>query len=225
MTSPSRSRHHWVIGDVHGCAQSLQALVQLIPPQDLLILCGDVINRGPHIEQTLRFTWSLVESGRAVWLTGNHEADLVKALRKGNWRAHQALAGSDTYRQLGDQACRQWLDRLANLPKTFAGDGWVATHAGFNPQTWQPDLTIRMPFWQAYDGRFGDVVIGHTPGPHVRRLGRIVMVDTGACYGGQLSAYCPETGEIRHVSGLEAMPNPEVDQLVAHNSLLTGCLP
>ncbi len=28
-----------------------------------------------------------------------------------------------------------------------------------------------MPFWQAYDGRFGDVVVGHTPGPGVRRLG------------------------------------------------------
>jgi len=29
-----------------------------------------------------------------------------------------------------------------------------------------------------------------------------VMIDTGACYGGELSAYCPETGAVRSVPGL-----------------------
>jgi serine/threonine protein phosphatase 1 len=80
----------------------------------------------------------------------------------------------------------------------------VATHAGFDPSTWQPDLRVRLDFWQNYDGRFGDVVIGHTPGPHVRRLHHIVMVDTGACYGGDLSAYCPETQAVIAVPGLRA---------------------
>jgi serine/threonine protein phosphatase 1 len=59
-----------------------------------------------------------------------------------------------------------------------------------------------MGFWQHYDGRFGEVVIGHTPGPHVRHLPHIVMVDTGACYGGDLSAYCPETRAVIAVPGL-----------------------
>jgi serine/threonine protein phosphatase 1 len=68
--------------------------------------------------------------------------------------------------------------------------------------SWQPHLSIRLPFWQAYDGRFGTVIIGHTPGPAVRRLHHIVMVDTGACYGGELSAYCPETAAVRQVPGL-----------------------
>jgi len=54
-------------------------------------------------------------------------------------------------------------------------------------------------------------VIGHTPGPHVRRLRHIVMVDTGACYGGDLSAYCPETEAVIAVPGLrseQASPSP-----------------
>jgi serine/threonine protein phosphatase 1 len=40
------------------------------------------------------------------------------------------------------------------------------------------------------------------------------MVDTGACYGGELSAYCPETAAVRQVPGLRpwtaalAMPRP-----------------
>ena len=209
MTSPLRSRRHWVIGDVHGCADALRELIRLIPQGDPLVLCGDVINRGPQILETMELAWSLVESGRAVWLQGNHEADLAKALAKGSQQAQRVLAGCTTFRQLGERTCRKWLGRLANLPTTYTGDGWVATHAGFDPQTWQPDLNIRMAFWQAYDGRFGEVIIGHTPGPHVRRLNQIVMVDTGACYGGELSAYCPETGAILQVPGLRNLaPTP-----------------
>jgi serine/threonine protein phosphatase 1 len=219
MTSPSRACRHWVIGDVHGCADSLERLVAELPAGDRLVLCGDVINRGPQIRRTMELAWGLVESGRAVWLKGNHEADLVAALHQGNWMAHRALAGCDTYRQLGDRHCRIWQERLDQLPCTYGGPGWVATHAGFDPTSWEPDLSIRMPFWQAYDGRFGDVVIGHTPGPNVRRLGRIVMVDTGACYGGDLSAYCPETGAIRSVPGLRDQGITSISQQLA------GCLP
>jgi serine/threonine protein phosphatase 1 len=105
------------------------------------------------------------------------------------------------------------------LPCTYGGPGWLATHAGFDPASWQVDLSIRMAFWQAYDGRFGEVVIGHTPGPYVRRLGQIVMVDTGACYGGELSAYCPETGAVRSVPGLQQ------GQFGSFSQQLQSCLP
>ena len=202
MTSVSSRCHHWVIGDVHGCAGSLEQLLERLPSGDRLVFCGDAINRGPAIASTMARIWGLVEQGRAVWLKGNHEADLVQALRRGPWGGQPSLAGCDTYRHLGDQLCRQWLERLDNLPMAYWGNGWVATHAGFDPTTWQPDLRVRMDFWQYYDGRFGDVVIGHTPGPHVRHLRHIVMVDTGACYGGDLSAYCPETGAVIAVPGL-----------------------
>lgn len=202
MTSGTR---HWIIGDVHGCADSLIRLLHTLTaaagPSDHLVFCGDLINRGSQILLTMERVWELVEQGRATWLMGNHEADLVAALRRGNWLAERALAGCDTYRQLGDRLCRPWLERLANLPRAYWGQGWVATHAGFDPRTWQPDLSIRAPFWQNYDGRFGDVVIGHTPVAEVRRIGRIVMIDTGACYGGKLTAYCPETQQVVAVPG------------------------
>lgn len=205
MTSPPRPSRHWVIGDVHGCADSLRALLTLLPADDRLILCGDVINRGPRIRDTMELAWALVSSGRAVWLQGNHEAALARALGQGTWQAQRDLAGCDTYRQLGDSACRRWLERLLQLPLTYAAPGWVATHAGFDPCTWLPDLSIRQPFWASYDGRFGTVVAAHTPVQQVRRIGRngqIVLIDTGACYGGALSAYCPETAVVRSVPGL-----------------------
>lgn len=196
MTPPSRPPHHWVIGDVHGCAETLQTLLSLLPAGDLPILCGDVINRGPRIEAAMEIAWSRVAHGRGVWLRGNHEQALIDDLRQGTWQALRSLAGCDTYRQLGDRRCRDWLERLESLPLAYWGDGWVATHAGFDPVTWKPHLSIRRAFWDAYDGRFGDVVVGHTPGDVVRRRRRVVQIDTGACYGGSLTAYCPETAEV-----------------------------
>lgn len=203
MSASSSGQHHWVIGDVHGCAQSLSQLVERLPRRDHLVLCGDVINRGPRIQEAMDLAWDLVQSGRCTWLMGNHEADLIAALRQatGATTCH-ALAGCDTYRQLGERRCHSWLERLEQLPLAYWGDGWVATHAGFDPVSWKPHLRIRAPFWQAYDGRFGTVVIGHTPGSQVRRFGAIVMVDTGACYGGELSAYCPQSAAVVQVSGV-----------------------
>ncbi|MCP9771060.1 metallophosphoesterase [Synechococcus sp. Tobar12-5m-g] len=198
---------HWVIGDVHGCAHALQALVARLPAADRLILCGDLINRGPQIQRAMQLGWSLVRSGRAVWLRGNHEQRLLESLDRGGSIGNPDLAGSDTYRQLGPEQCQLWRRRLASLPLAYWGRGWVATHAGFDPLTWKADLRIRGPFWRAYDGRYGDVIIGHTPGAAVkRRANSIVMVDTGACYGGRLTAYCPETGTTVSVPGLGFQP-------------------
>lgn len=201
MTSPIRPTRHWVIGDVHGCAEALRRLLRVLPAEDRLIFNGDVINRGPQILEAMDLVWSQVRSGRAVWLRGNHEADLVDALNRDDRDTQRALAGCDTYRQLGDRTCRRWQQRLESLPSLYPGRGWIATHAGLDPSTWHPDLRIRKPFWQAYDGRFGEVVVAHTPGHKVRRQGWIVLIDTGACYGGELSAYCPETGAIVQVPG------------------------
>jgi len=204
MTFPDqRPPHHWVIGDVHGCAEALQRLVAQLPPGDRLVFCGDVINRGARIEAAMELVWDLVRRGRAVWLKGNHERDLVTRLDLGLAPgSHPELNGNDTYRQLGAARCRLWRDRLDQLPLAYWGRGWVATHAGFDPRTWQPDLNIRLAFWQAYDNRFGEVIVGHTPGPGLRRLRSIVLLDTAACYGGDLTAYCPETRQTRCVSGL-----------------------
>ena len=236
MSSPAQPRHHWVIGDVHGCVASLKALLDRLPAADRLVFCGDVINRGPRIAETMQLVWQLVVAGRAVWLKGNHEADLLAALQQqltsqpsAQHRfsqlqsAQRRLAGNDTYRQLGERNCRQWLQRLAQLPEVYWGDGWVATHAGFDPLTWSPSLDIRLPFWQHYDGRFGPVVVGHTPAAEVRHLGQIVIVDTGACYGGMLSAYCPETAEVRQVPGLQSWSALSLERRFPGGPALAGC--
>ena len=223
MPSPHQPQHHWVIGDVHGCAESLTCLVGQLPSHDRLVFCGDVVNRGPHIAETMELAWELVSSGRAVWLKGNHEADLLSALQQEHDPASPTLAGNATYRQLGARRCRAWIERLAQLPEVYWGDGWAATHAGFDPLSWEPRLNIRLPFWENYDGRYGEVVVGHTPGPGVRRIGQIVLIDTGACYGGQLTAYCPETGEVRQSPGLRQMNTAESEPIAPRSARMARC--
>ena len=190
-----RRHRHWVIGDVHGCYQPLCHLLSSLPPNDHLVFCGDVINRGAAIPATMDLVWDLIQAGRATWLRGNHEQDLIEALESQN-----GLSERDICAQLGNSIARQWLQRLQQLPLVYRGEGWCATHAGFDAAG-QPDLSIRDPFWEAYDGRFGLVVVGHTPRPQVERLGAIVLIDTGAVYGGCLSAYCPETDAVVQVEG------------------------
>ena len=197
---PSLRQRHWVIGDVHGCHRSLISLLAVLPTADHLVFCGDVVNRGDGIEAAMDLVWSLVKLGRATWLRGNHEQTLIDALESSADDSCDALLSQDTVRQLGERRARSWLDRLKQLPLIYIADGWSATHAGFNSDG-QPDLSIRDPFWESYDGRYGRVVIGHTPRPTVERHQHIVLVDTGAVYGGLLSAYCPETDAVVQVQG------------------------
>ena len=188
---------HWVIGDVHGCHASLLALLAVLPCQDHLVFCGDVVSRDGHIEASMHLVWDLVCCGRATWLRGNHEQALIDALSEGGEGSQPALT-------------QQWRHRLNQLPLLHRADGWCATHAGFN-SAGEPDLSIREPFWETYDGRYGRVVIGHTPRPAVERHQRIVLIDTGAVYGGLLSAYCPETDAVVQVQGprsQEPFPRP-----------------
>lgn len=182
---------HWVIGDVHGCLDALEALLSVLPEQDHLVFCGDVVGRGPDVQQTAEQVWTLRQGGRATWLLGNHEQRLIDSpeLQQRLWPQAPDIA-------------QAWVHRLGSLPLLFEGNGWVATHAGFDQQG-QPDLEIREPFWNGYDGRFGRVVVAHTPGVDVREHGEIVLIDTGAVYGGRLTAFCPETSAVVQVQGLE----------------------
>ncbi|WP_114991376.1 metallophosphoesterase [Synechococcus sp. UW179A] len=214
MASPPG--HHWVIGDVHGCHEALLRLISVLPPEDQLVFCGDVINRGPGIAACINLVWELVDSGRATWLRGNHEQRLVEGLQAVSTEGKNDLLAIETYRQLGDALTREWQQRLSTLPFVYYGDGWVATHAGFDKHG-HPDLNVREPFWESYDGRYGTVVVGHTPRPAVEQLGQIVMIDTGAVYGGLLTAFCPETEAVVQVIGQpsdKAVP-PASHELIA----------
>lgn len=73
-----------LIGDIHGCALSLRMLLERLGYRlqngsyrhregRRVIFIGDVIDRGPRIRESVEIVRSMVESGQAEIVMGNHE--------------------------------------------------------------------------------------------------------------------------------------------------------
>jgi bis(5'-nucleosyl)-tetraphosphatase (symmetrical) len=122
----------YAIGDVQGCLKALQALLTKIhyqPAQDILWFTGDLINRGPHSLETLRFISRLPTS--TVCVLGNHDLALLAA-------DSEAIVPSpkDSFGEILAAPDRKpliaWLRQrpiLHHDPKT----GFTLTHAGIYP--------------------------------------------------------------------------------------------
>jgi bis(5'-nucleosyl)-tetraphosphatase (symmetrical) len=124
----------YAIGDIQGCYQDLQALLQLIqfdPIQDTLWFTGDLVNRGPNSLQVLRFIKSLNE--RAIVVLGNHDIHLL-AVAENNV---QYLKPQDTLGSILSAYDREeLLEWLRNRPLLHHDStlGFTMIHAGLPPQ-------------------------------------------------------------------------------------------
>ncbi len=127
----------YAIGDIQGCYEELRRLLDLIdfdPTQDKLWFAGDLINRGPHSLQVLRFVKSLGD--RAVSVLGNHDLHLL-ALSEGNLSHSQA---GELHEILEAPDRDELIDWLRHCPVMHHSHkrGFSLIHAGLPPQ-W--DLT------------------------------------------------------------------------------------
>ena len=63
----------YIIGDVHGCYDTLMALIKKLPDNAELIFVGDLIDRGPKSRQVIEF----VREGGYSCVQGNHEQMMI----------------------------------------------------------------------------------------------------------------------------------------------------
>ncbi|MEX6502090.1 metallophosphoesterase [Pseudomonas zhanjiangensis] len=77
------SRGYDLIGDIHGCAHTLETLLERLGyrqqagvwrhPRRMAIFLGDLVDRGPRIREALHLVHAMVEAGQALCIMGNHE--------------------------------------------------------------------------------------------------------------------------------------------------------
>lgn len=218
-------RRVYAIGDIHGCADRLQALHDAIAADlaarpvaaPLLLHLGDYVDRGPDSAGVV----ARLAAGNplpgipTVNLLGNHERTMLDAL------SGHGAAATDWMIAGGREALASWggnpdaprttwpahvprahLDFLHNLAPHHQEGGYIFVHAGLRPgiplaeQSLSDLISIRASFLYS-DADFGAVVVhGHTPQKTpVIRHNRIGL-DTGAVFGGALTCAVLEEDRI-----------------------------
>lgn len=91
-----------IIGDVHGCADELEALLGRLgyvdddgwrhPEGRKVVFLGDLVDRGPRVVDALRIAMDMVEGGQALCVPGNHEIKLAKKLAGRDVKLSHGLA-------------------------------------------------------------------------------------------------------------------------------------
>ncbi|MGC3002449.1 polynucleotide kinase-phosphatase [Streptomyces sp. G35A] len=207
-----------IIGDVHGCSAELEALLAELgyadgvhPEGRTAVFVGDLVDRGPDSPGVLRRVMAMVKSGNALCVPGNHENKFGRHLKGRNVQHTHGLA--ETIEQMAGESeefraeVREFVDGLvshyvldggrlvvchAGLPEKYHGrtSGRVRSHALYGDTTGETDefgLPVRYPWAEDYRGRAA-VVYGHTPVPEATWLNNTICLDTGAVFGGKLTA-------------------------------------
>ncbi|GAA2896814.1 MULTISPECIES: polynucleotide kinase-phosphatase [Streptomyces] len=207
-----------IVGDIHGCAAELESLLGKLgytdgvhPEGRTAVFVGDLVDRGPDSPGVLRRVMAMVKSGNALCVPGNHENKYGRHLRGRKVQHTHGLA--ETIEQMAGESeefvaeVREFLDGLvshyvldggrlvvchAGLPEKYHGrtSGRVRSHALYGDTTGETDefgLPVRYPWAEDYRGRAA-VVYGHTPVPEATWLNNTICLDTGAVFGGKLTA-------------------------------------
>ncbi|MFJ9715743.1 polynucleotide kinase-phosphatase [Streptomyces sp. NPDC101213] len=207
-----------IVGDIHGCAAELETLLGKLgyvdgvhPEGRQAVFVGDLVDRGPDSPGVLRRVMAMVRSGNALCVPGNHENKYGRHLRGRKVQPTHGLA--ETIEQMERESeefraeVREFLDGLvshyvldggrlvvchAGLPEKYHGrtSGRVRSHALYGETTGETDefgLPVRYPWAEDYRGRAA-VVYGHTPVPEASWLNNTICLDTGAVFGGKLTA-------------------------------------
>lgn len=219
-----------IIGDVHGCLSELIELIEQleVTNKDRLVFLGDLIDRGPHSVETVRYVREL----ECEAIMGNHEEKCTR------WRYHEARRRAtgrpNPMRKIAPDRKAEWeafsedeIEWMRNLPITLQlTPDWIAVHGGLEPKplseqqngrmirmryldskTLEPvplEYDLEQPadtmFWsELWEGPqsvvYGHAVHGNSPRvdwcenpDYPDRKIWCIGVDTGACFGGMLTA-------------------------------------
>jgi protein phosphatase len=225
-----------IIGDLHGCADELQELLVQLgyevtaevesggpwasplyghPAGRKAVFLGDLGDRGPRILDSFRMVRAMVQAGNALCVPGNHDAKLLRKLRRHDVQITHGLGSTlaeidalpEKQRKPFQAELAAFLDGLVSH-FVLDGGALVVAHAGlkqalqgrassavrsfalYGETTGETDefgLPVRVNWAAEYRGNAA-VVYGHTPVPRLEWLNGTINIDTGCVFGGSLTA-------------------------------------
>ncbi len=197
------------IGDIHGCASALAALLKAIQPtaDDVIIPLGDYVDRGPDSRCVIDLLIGLVDQCQLIPLLGNHEVMLLDACQSIEvLEAWLEVGGRETLASYGGSLDEMPVEHrvfLQGLRRYHETETHMFVHANYHdrlPLMQQPD---RLLLWEHIvrwipkphvSGK--TVIVGHTPqgSGEILDLGFVKCIDTYCVGGGWLTALDVESG-------------------------------
>ncbi|NGP46162.1 hypothetical protein G4V62_14835 [Bacillaceae bacterium SIJ1] len=191
--------------------------IQGHPSGRMCVFVGDLTDRGPHSLACARFVAnSVLHRNTALYVPGNHCDKLYRYLLG---RPVQVTHGLETTVAEMAELSSPEQKRFATLFKSLYENAplslhlddekLVVAHAGWKPslekaspkkrrtfilygdisgETLPNGRPVRRDWAQTYEGK-ATVVYGHTPVSNPVRKNGTINIDTGAVFGGQLTAY------------------------------------
>ena len=218
-----------IIGDVHGCCDELEQLLQQLgyqivektsesavwdfptyahPEGRKAVFLGDLVDRGPRILDTLKLVRNMVVAETALCVPGNHDIKLLRKLNGKNVKINHGLeqtlaeiaALPDEVRESAVQEIRRFLDSLIGH-YVLDGGKLVVAHAG-----------MKAEFQGRASGRIRDFALyGETTG-EIDEFGLPVRYNWAAEYRGTAAVVYGHT------------PVPETEWLNNTVDIDTGCV-
>lgn len=187
------------IGDIHGCAQALATLLDVVEPRetDVVVPLGDLVDRGPDTRGVIERLMALADRCDLRPILGNHEEMMLSVLdgrAPDMWLQHGGIDTLDSYGFAGDldvvpQSHRDFLESFADFVEI---DTHFFVHGNYDAELELSDQPPRLLRWTSLKEEFPPphrngkkAVVGHT----AHRDGEIFVhphltcIDT-CCYGG-----------------------------------------
>lgn len=201
--APSRGQRTVIVGDVHGCAIELDALLHKVAfsSGDRLVFVGDLVARGPDTLGVL----DIARRTGAIVVRGNHEQNLLTPHDPAN-KFHLALSAS--LRPV-DWTLIRTSPLFVDLPEHDVR----VIHAGIDPRVaferQSPDTMMRIRtvidalgkrgkrqvLWgERYEGPT-HIVFGHHAAQGLQLHPWATGLDTGCVYGGRLTSLVLAAGQ------------------------------
>ena len=199
---------------------------------------GDLVDRGPDSAGVITYLMNLRDADpRVIILRGNHDQlfvdfltqDLETCRANGTLRWTESIIGGRE--TLASYGVENWfksaahregqrrvpiahIEFMAHLPLTHEAGDCLFVHAGIRPGVALSDqdpedlIWIRQEFLTSQVDHGPLVVHGHTPTEEVEHHGNRLAIDTGAAFGGPLSAVVIEGRDAYLLTETDRIPIP-----------------